>query len=39
MFAQVVLRKKSVRDEFVGENLRETVDCSHWRPRGMLPVP
>ena len=24
-----VLRKKSVRDEFVNKNLRETVDCSH----------
>jgi len=25
----VVLRKKSVRDEFVDENLRETLDCTH----------
>ena len=24
-----VLRKKSVRDEFVNKNLRETLDCSH----------
>jgi hypothetical protein len=24
-----VLRKKSVRDKFVGENLRETLACSH----------
>ena len=23
----IVLRKKSVRDEFVDENLRETLDC------------
>ena len=23
-----VLRKKSVRDEFVNKNLRETLDCS-----------
>src|SRR5215472_16939190 len=35
--APLVLRKKSVRDEFVGENLRETLDCSHWHTRGMLP--
>ena len=27
--AWVVLRKKSVRDEFVNKNLRETLDCSH----------
>ena len=27
--APVVLRKKSVRDEFVNKNLRETLDCSH----------
>ena len=33
-----VVRKKSVRDEFVGENLRETLDCSHWHTRGMLPA-
>ena len=25
----LVLRKKSVRDEFVNKNLRETLDCSH----------
>jgi tetratricopeptide (TPR) repeat protein len=24
-----VLRKKSIRDEFVNKNLRETLDCSH----------
>jgi hypothetical protein len=24
-----VLRKKSVSDEFVNKNLRETLDCSH----------
>ena len=24
-----VLRKKSVRDEFVNKSLRETLDCSH----------
>jgi hypothetical protein len=24
----VVLRKKSIRDEFVNKNLRETLDCS-----------
>src|SRR6516162_3996918 len=24
-----LLRKKSVRDEFVNKNLRETLDCSH----------
>jgi hypothetical protein len=37
--APPVLRKKSVRDEFVGENLRETLDCSHYHTRGMLPAP
>jgi hypothetical protein len=25
----VALRKKSVRDEFVNKNLRETLDCYH----------
>src|SRR5215472_19350652 len=34
-----LLRKKSVLDEFVGENLRATLDCSHWHTRGMLPAP
>ena len=24
----VVIRKKSIRDEFVNKNLRETLDCS-----------
>jgi len=36
---RAALRKKCVRDEFVGENLRETLDCSHWHTRGMLPAP
>jgi hypothetical protein len=28
LVAAAVLRKKSVRDEFAGENPRETLDCS-----------
>ena len=38
-FLRPVLRKKSIRDEFVNKNLRETLDCSHWHTRGMLPDP
>jgi len=34
----VVLRKKSVRDEFVNKNLRETLDCSYQHTRAMLPA-